>query len=81
MFSIEFGKVIEGNIDNILLTFKSPKVSYTFNGETYSGKSLAFDKIKEKVESIGFKYVNLKDTWYTHILKVILKDQTERPSS
>jgi len=73
---IEFGKVNEGIIDNIILTFKSPKVSYEFNNEIYTGKSLAFEKIKEKVENIGFKYVNLKDTYKN--FKGNLKDQTER---
>jgi len=39
-------------------------------------KSLAFDKVKEKVESIGFKYVDLKETYKN--FKGNLKEQTER---
>jgi len=60
----------------IILTFKSNKVQYSFDDLTFSGKQLAFDKIKEKVESIGFKYVSLKDTYKN--FKGNLKDQTER---
>lgn len=74
---IEFG--FFKNKDKIIkinLSFKTNKVVYEFDGLTYTGKSLAFDKIKEKVESIGFKYVNLKDTYKN--FKGNLKDQTER---
>lgn len=68
----------KSNNDNktISLTYKSNKVVYEFDGNTFSGKSLAFDKVKEKVESIGFKYVDLKETYRN--FKGNLKDQTER---
>ena len=64
------------NTKKISLTYKSNKVVYEFDGNTFSGKNLAFDKVKEKVESIGFKYVNLKETYRN--FKGNLKDQTER---
>jgi energy-coupling factor transporter ATP-binding protein EcfA2 len=68
----------EAEEDNrsISLKYKSNKVVYEFDGNTFSGKSLAFDKVKEKVESIGFKYVDLKETYKN--FKGNLKDQTER---
>jgi len=60
----------------IQLAYKGNKVHYTFDGKTYSGKNLAFEKVKDKAESIGFKYVNLKETYKN--FKGNLKDQTER---
>jgi len=81
--SIEFGKVVNGTIivnenisRSISLSYTSGKVIYSFDGLEFAGKSLAFDKIKEKVETIGFKYVNLKETYKN--FKGDLKDQTER---
>ncbi len=76
---VEFGfkgKASELIADKITLSYKSSKVVYEFDGESYAGKSLAFDKVKAKVESIGFKYVNLKETYKN--FKGNLKDQTER---
>ena len=73
---IEFGMVDKDIHKSIILKFKSTKVIYEFDGEQYVGKSLAFEKVKEKVESIGFKYVNLKETYKN--FKGNLKDQTER---
>lgn len=58
------------------LVYKSGKVIYEFNDLQFAGKSLAFDKVKEKVESIGFKYVDLKETYKN--FKGNLKEQTER---
>jgi len=68
----------EAEEDNrtISLKYKSNKVVYEFDDLTFSGKSLAFDKVKEKVESIGFKYVDLKETYRN--FKGNLKEQTER---
>lgn len=60
----------------ISLVYKSNKVIYEFNDKTFAGKALAFEKVKEKVESIGFKYVDLKETYKN--FKGNLKDQTER---
>lgn len=62
--------------NHIGLSYTSGKVVYEFNDKTFAGKSLAFDKVKEKVESIGFKYVDLKETYKN--FKGNLKDQTER---
>ena len=62
--------------NKIGLRYKGNKVIYEFNDLTFAGKSLAFEKVKEKVESIGFKYVNLKETYKN--FKGNLKDQTER---
>ncbi len=62
--------------NKIGLSYTSNKVVYEFNDKTFAGKSLAFDKVKEKVESIGFKYVDLKETYKN--FKGNLKDQTER---
>lgn len=76
---ILFGKIdLESTIENdtISLTYKSNKVVYQFDDLTFTGKTLAFEKVKEKVESIGFKYVNLKETYKN--FKGNLKDQTER---
>ncbi len=76
---ILFGKMdLEAEVENntIALTFKSNKVVYQFDDLTFTGKTLAFEKVKEKVESIGFKYVNLKETYKN--FKGNLKDQTER---
>lgn len=61
---------------NISLKFKSNKVIYSFDDLEFSGKQLSFDKVKEKVESIGFKYVDLKETYKN--FKGNLKEQTER---
>ncbi len=60
----------------LTLRYKSNKVQYEFDDLTFSGKQLAFEKIKEKVEAIGFKYISLKDTYKN--FKGNLKDQTER---
>jgi len=76
---ITFGYMDSSLIDDdrtITLTYKSSKVVYEFNGLTFAGKSLAFEKVKEKVESIGFKYIDLKETYKN--FKGNLKDQTER---
>jgi hypothetical protein len=83
--SIEFGYYHKdeetGAIDDtkkIRVSYKSQKINYEFDGMTFAGKNLAFDKVKEKIESIGFKYINLKETYKN--FKGNLKDQTERIS-
>ena len=69
--------IIENEKNRIKMCYKAgQKVVYEFDGEEYAGKSLAFEKIKEKVETLGFKYVNLKETYKN--FKGNLKDQTER---
>ena len=79
---IEFGHVTSV-LDNgdkisdfISLEYKANKVHYTFDDKTYSGKSLAFEKIKEKAEKLGFKYMSIKDAYKN--FKGNLKDQTDR---
>ncbi len=58
------------------LTYKRDKVMFTIEGEEYFGKSLAADKLKEAVEDIGFKYIDVKASFKS--FKGPLKDQTER---
>ncbi len=58
------------------LTYKRNKVMFTVEGEEYFGKSLAADKLKEAVEDIGFKYIDVKASFKS--FKGPLKDQTER---
>jgi energy-coupling factor transporter ATP-binding protein EcfA2 len=82
--SIEFGYhhlKEDGTLDEskkIRVSYKSQKVNYEFDGMIFAGKNLAFDKVQEKIESIGFKYINLKDAYKN--FKGNLKDQTERLS-
>ena len=69
--------IIENDKNRIKMCYKAgQKIVYEFDGEEYAGKSLAFEKIKDKVETLGFKYVNLKETYKN--FKGNLKDQTER---
>ncbi len=74
---IEFGHS-DDPTKNIKVSYKSQKVVYEFDGMKFAGKNLAFDKVKEKIESIGFRYINLKETYKN--FKGNLKDQTERLS-
>ena len=74
LFGFEDSEATEDK--KIGLVYKSGKVIYEFNDLQFAGKSLAFDKVKEKVESIGFKYVDLKETYKN--FKGNLKEQTER---
>lgn len=74
---IEFGQS-DDETKKIIVSYKSQKVVYEFDGMKFAGKNLAFDKVKEKIESIGFKYINLKETYKN--FKGNLKDQTERLS-
>ena len=70
----------QGELDTdpkeIGLTYKRDKVMFTIEGEEYFGKSLAADKLKEAVEDIGFKYIDVKASFKS--FKGPLKEQTER---
>ena len=55
---------------------KGVSLIYKFDGNEYVGKLMAFEKVKDKIESIGFRYLRLKDSYKN--FKGSLKDQTER---
>lgn len=77
--SVEFGFHISEDIEDenkIKLIYDKNRVIYQFDGKDYVGKLAAIDMIKEKVESIGFKYVELKTAYKN--FKGNVKDQTER---
>jgi len=61
------------------LRYKSNKVSFIIDNEEYFGKNLAGEKLMEKVEELGFKYINTKEFYKN--FKGNLKDQTERIAS
>jgi len=74
---LTFGHVDEeGNTNQIGLKYKSNKIVFVIEGEEYFGKSLASTKLKEAVENIGFKYIDVKQLYKN--FKGPLKDQTER---
>lgn len=58
------------------LKYKAGKVMFVIDGHEYFGKSLAADKLKEAVEEIGFRYIDVKKMYKN--FKGALKDQTER---
>jgi len=58
------------------LKYRSGKVMFVIEGEEYFGKSLAADKLKEAVEEIGFRYIDVKQMYKN--FKGALKEQTER---
>jgi len=58
------------------LKYKSNKVMFVIEGEEYFGKSLAGDKLREAVEEIGFRYIDVKSMYKN--FKGPLKEQTER---
>ena len=63
---IEFGKFTtkgdpSNEINKISLRKKGASLIFTFDNLDYVGKNLSFEKVKEKIESIGFKYLNLKE--------------------
>jgi energy-coupling factor transporter ATP-binding protein EcfA2 len=58
------------------LKYKSGKVMFVIEGEEYFGKSLAADKVREAVEEIGFRYIDVKNMYKN--FKGPLKEQTER---
>ena len=60
----------------IMLERKNTSLIYTFDGLEFIGKNLAFEKVKEKIEKIGFRYLNLKEQYKN--FKGNLKEQTER---
>jgi len=76
--SVTFG--FKGNKDEpkteITLKYKSSKVMFVIDGNEYFGKSLAGDKLKEAVEKIGFRYIDVKSMYKN--FKGPLKEQTER---
>jgi len=61
------------------LKYKSNKVSFIIDNEEYFGKNLAGEKLMEKIEELGFKYINTKEFYKN--FKGNLKDQTERIAS
>lgn len=78
---IEFGRFFtkddpRNETSKIALYKKGQSIIWEFNGAEFVGKNLAFEKVKEKVEEIGFKYLRLKDQYKN--FKGNLKDQTER---
>lgn len=78
---VEFGKYFtDGDPRNeetkISFRKKGQSIIWNFNDMEFVGKNLAFDKVKEKVEEIGFKYLRLKDQYKN--FKGNLKEQTER---
>ena len=74
---IEFGKIINNEIiHKIKLIYKSKKVIYEIDGNQYLGKTLAADIIKEEVQKIGFKYIDIKKLYKN--IKGDLRNQTEK---
>lgn len=66
----------ENEVKKISFYKKGQSIIWEFDGLDHVGKNLAFEKVKEKVESIGFRYLKLKDQYKN--FKGNLKDQTER---
>jgi len=66
----------ENEIKKIGFYKKGQSIIWYFDGMEFVGKNLAFEKVKEKIESIGFKYLKLKEQYKN--FKGNLKDQTER---
>ena len=75
--TIKFGHVEEGNDYWVTMTYASKKISYTFwDGESFTGKRLAYDNIKSKIEKIGFKYLDIGKMYKNW--KSDTKDQVDR---
>lgn len=66
----------ENDIKKIGFYKKGQSIIWFFDGMEFVGKNLAGEKVKEKVEQIGFKYLKLKEQYKN--FKGNLKDQTER---
>ena len=66
----------ENEVKKISFYKKGQSIIWEFDGLDHVGKNLAFEKVKEKVESIGFRYLKLKEQYKN--FKGNLKDQTER---
>lgn len=66
----------ENEVKKISFYKKGQSIIWEFDGMDHVGKNLAFEKVKEKVESIGFRYLKLKEQYKN--FKGNLKDQTER---
>jgi len=77
--NIKLSKIKNGTTKEISLKYHNSKVSFVIEGNEYYGKNLAGDKLREAVEDIGFKYINLKEFYKN--FKGNLKDQTERIAS
>ena len=60
----------------IKLIYKSKKIIYEINGSQYLGKNLSADIVKNEVEKIGFRFIDIKKI-YKNINKE-LKEQTEK---
>lgn len=73
---ITFGYVSKEGQKEIALKYRSGKVMFIIEGNEYFGKSLAADKLKEAVEEIGFRYIDVKQMYKN--FKGPLKEQTER---
>ncbi len=59
------------------MIYKSKKVKYIFwDGDEFTGKKLAYDKIKEKMEIIGFKYLDVSKMYKNW--KSDLKNQVDK---
>lgn len=73
-----FGKkIVSKNFDySIKMIYKSKKIIYEINGEQYLGKNLAADVVKNEIEKIGFKYIDIKKLYKN--IKGDLKEQTEK---
>ena len=74
---IVFGKRTTNKIlRSLKLIYKSKKVIYEINGEQYLGKNLAADVVKQEVEKIGFRYIDIKKLYKN--IKGDLREQTEK---
>ena len=78
---VEFGYFTKkddpmNEVKKICFYKKGQSIIWEFDGRDHVGKNLAFEKVKEKVESIGFRYLKLKEQYKN--FKGNLKDQTER---
>lgn len=78
---VEFGYFTKkddpaNEVKKICFYKKGQSIIWEFDGMDHVGKNLAFEKVKEKVESIGFRYLKLKEQYKN--FKGNLKDQTER---
>lgn len=73
---VKFGVCKDGVKDEMLMYKKGQSIKYEFDGNTFTGKTLAFDAIRDKAETFGFKYVKVSETYKN--FKGNIKDQTER---
>lgn len=72
----EFGHVKDQKHSWVRMVYNG-KVIYSFmDGTTLTGKRLAYDKIQEGIEKVGFKYLNVSKMYKNW--KSDVKDQTDR---